>query len=196
MKKHLYIVAAGAALILTACIPSVHPFFTAKDVVFEPGLVGEWSGKDKDKNPESWKFGAGTNSQYSLMVVEGAGKEGQFTATLFKLKGERFLDLIPSDCNYASNQADLVGGAMFPGHLLARVSQIEPSLKLAFFDFDWLAKYLEQNPKALAHQNVDKRLLLTASTKDLQAFVLAHLKPGELFDKPGELERKPAQGEH
>ena len=79
---------------------------------------------------------------------------------------------------------------MFPGHLLVRVSQLEPELKLAFFDFDWLQKYLEKNPKALAHHQEGDRIVLTAGTRDLQKFVLKHLGEGELFEKPGAMVRQ------
>jgi hypothetical protein len=111
----------------------------------------------------------------------------------FQLKQECFLDIIPAGCNYATNQADLVGFSMFPGHLLVHASQLEPELKLAFFNFDWLQKFLDKNPKALAHHTEgkdDKGMLLTADTRDLQKFVLKHLGEGELFDKPGEMIRR------
>jgi hypothetical protein len=195
MKKRNLIATLGAAVLLCACIPSVNPFYTDKDVVFDTRLLGEWQEKGKADDPEIWKFEIATNKVYKLTVTEKRGKQGEFAAHLFKLKREFFLDLIPTDCNYATNQADLVGFAMFPGHLLVRVPQLEPELKLAFFDFDWLGKYLEKNPKALAHRTVgedDKGILLTADTRDLQKFVLKHLGEGELFDndKPGEMVRK------
>jgi hypothetical protein len=79
---------------------------------------------------------------------------------------------------------------MYPGHLLVRVPQIEPELKLAFFDFGWLQKYLEKNPDELAHHREGDRLLLTADTRDLQEFVLKHLGEDELFEKPDEMIRK------
>jgi hypothetical protein len=80
---------------------------------------------------------------------------------------------------------------MFPGHLLLRVPQLGPELKLAFCDCDWLKKHLAANPKALAHRVEQKdHILLTASTRDLQRFVLKHLAEGELFENPTELVRK------
>jgi hypothetical protein len=194
MKKPNLIVLAAGALLFGACIPSVNPFYNDKDVVFEPGLLGEWREKDKADAPEVWKFEKSGEQGYSLTVLDKDGKEGKFEARLFKLKEERFLDLIPADCNYATNQADLVAFAMFPGHLLARVPEIGPELKLAFFDFEWLQKFLEANPKALAHHVEGRtgkdggRIILTAGTRDLQKFVLKHL--GELFDKTGEMIRK------
>jgi hypothetical protein len=184
MKKRNLLAALGAAALLCSCIPSINPFYTDKDVVFDPRLLGSWQEKDKSDNPDVWKFESATNQTYLLTVTENGSKQGTFAAHLFQIKQERFLDLIPADCNYATNQADLVSFSMFPGHLLARVSQIEPELKLALSDFDWLQKFLEKTPKALAHHREGDRLLLTAGTRDLQKFVLQHLGEGELFAKP------------
>jgi hypothetical protein len=190
MKKRNFIAILGAAALLCSCIPSVNPFYTDKDVIFDPRLLGAWQEKDKPDNPDVWKFEGTTNKMYKLMITEKEGKQGTFTAHLFQLKQEYFLDLIPEDCNYATNQADLVAASMFPGHLLVRVPQIEPELKLALFDFDWLQKHLEKNPKSLAHHREGDRLLLTAATRDLQKFVLQHLGEGELFAKPDYMVRR------
>jgi len=190
MKKLSLIASFGVAALLCSCIPSVNPFYTDKDVVLDPRLLGAWQDKDKPDQPDVWKFESATNQAYKLTVTEKEGKQGVFTAHLFKLKEDFFLDLIPADCNYATNQADLVAFSMFPGHLLVHVPQTEPELKLAFFDFDWLQKYLEKNPKALAHRREDDSLLLTAGTRELQKFVLQHLGEGELFAKPDVMVRQ------
>ena len=195
MKPRVLLVAGAAGLLLTACVPSVDPFYTAEDVVFDPQLVGGWRSADEDDGPEQWKFvetepGRG----YRLIVTEEDGRQGEFKATLFKLDDHCFLDLTPTDCSYATNQAQLVAVAMFPGHLVLHVAQIEPSLKLAFMDVDWLEDHLEQNPGALAHRpkEDDDRTLLTANTRDLQRFLLEHLEGGELFADYGELQRRAA----
>ena len=190
MKRYHLLAMLGAAALLCSCIPSVNPFYTDKDLVFDPRLLGVWQDKGNTNNPDIWRFEAGTNRTYRLTVTEKGSKQGVFSACLFRLKQEFFLDLIPVECNYATNQADLVAFSMFPGHLLVRVPQIEPELKLALFDFDWLQKYLEKNPKALAHHREGDRLLLTASTRELQKFVLQHLGEGELFAQPDTMVRQ------
>jgi hypothetical protein len=189
MKKRNLIALGAVAILLAACIPSVNPFYEAKDVVVDSHLVGEWQEKGKTNDMEVWKFEQSTNNGYQLTVMED-GKTGTFSAHLFKLKQEQFLDLIPIDCNYATNQADLVAVSMFPGHLLLRVAQIEPELKLAVSDFDWLEKYLEKNPKALGHHMESDRIVLTADTADLQKFVMKHLGTNELFKEYGEMVRR------
>jgi hypothetical protein len=195
MNTRKLIAVAGLALCLPACIPSLNPFYTDKDLVFDPRLIGAWQEKSQAQVTEVWKFEKTGDKAYKLVMTDKDGKQGEFTAHLFKLKQDCFLDLIPNDCNYATNQTDLVGWSMFPGHLLVRVPQIEPELKLALFNFDWLGQQLTNNPSSLAHHREGDRFVLTATTRELQRFVLKHLAEGELFDKPGEFVRqaKPAE---
>ncbi len=182
---------SAALMLLTACIPSVNPFYLAQDVQFDSRLLGEWRLKPKkDSEIQTWKFEAAADKAYTLVVTDPGEKRGSFSANLFNLKGKLFLDIVPQRWEFDPQQADLVGIAMTPGHLLLRVVQIEPTLKLAFFDFDWLAKFLEKNPKAVAHRAEEDRPLFTASTPDLQTFVLQHLADGELFAEPEEYIRE------
>ena len=174
---------AGIAAICTACAPSVNPFYTEKDIHYDTRLLGEWTEPSQKAEVASWKFEAGENKIYKLTVTEENGKQGQFAATLFKIKTDLFLDLIPLNCDFAEKQADLVGFATYAGHLLVHVSKIDSVLEIQFCDYEWLDKYLEKNPKALRHRRDNDRLLLTADTSDLQMFVLQHLGEGELFQK-------------
>ena len=189
MKTRTHLLLAAAALLLCSCIPSINPFYADLNVVWDARLLGEWQDASQTDDPDIWKFEPGDGKAYKLSVRE-KGKQGVFEAHLFRLKDGYFLDLIPSECNFATNQADLVAFSMFPGHLLVRVSELEPGLKLALFDFDWLDKYLQKNPEALAHHSENKSIVLTADTRELQRFVLEHLKEDELFAKPGELVRR------
>jgi hypothetical protein len=190
MKARNFIALAATALLLSACIPSVHPFYTDKEVVFDARLLGEWQPKEDSGDPELWKFEQGEDKSYKLTVTEKKDKQGKFAARLFKLKNQHFLDITPTECELAPDQADLVAASMIPGHLILRVAQIEPELQLAFCDYEWLEKFLKANPKALAHRRHDDALLLTATTRELQRFVLKHLGEEELFQKPSELVRK------
>jgi hypothetical protein len=192
MKKRNFIALGAAAIFLAACIPSVNPFYQDKDVVFDPHLIGEWQDNSDTNNPEMWAFEQSTNKGYNLTVTD-QGKTGKFSAHLFKLKQEQFLDIIPTDCKYDSNQAELVAVSMFPGHLLLRVGQTEPELKIAFCDADWIEKYLQTNSAAVGHHAEYDRIILTDNTANLQKFVLNHLGTNELFKEYGTLVRKPKQ---
>jgi len=192
MKKRNLFAIVAAAILLAACIPSVNPFYTDKDVVFDPHLLGEWQDNENTNNPEMWKFEQSTNNAFDLTVTE-EGKTGTFRAHLFKLNSEQFLDLIPTGVDYATNQAYLVGISMFPGHLLMRIGQTDPELKIGVCDYDWLEKYLKQNPKELSHHMEYESIVLTADTRDLQKFVLNHLGTNELFKGYGTMIRRPKE---
>ena len=181
MKTRNLIALAAAAILLSACIPSVNPFYTKKDLVFDPRLIGLWGNPD-DKD-ESWRFEVATNETYQLTVTEDEGKRGEFAAHLFQLKGHMFLDVTPTKAELREDQPSMVAAALIPGHLILRVRSFEPELKLDWVDWDWLKKHLEANPKALKHRLCDtpESIVLTAETRDLQRFVLKHLKAGELF---------------
>jgi len=185
MKKLNLIAIAAAAILLAACIPSIYPFYTDKDVIVDPRLFGTWAGTNGDA--EVWKFEQETNSTMLLTVVE-EGKTNDFMAHLFKLKQEQFLDLIP-DPEFLTNQTGLAASCMAPGHLLVHVTQIEPALQMSLCNFGWLEDYLEKNPDALAHRTQDG-LVLTADTSSLQNFVLQHLSTNELFKPAGYLSGK------
>ena len=182
MKKRNLFAGLSVAVLLSACIPSVNPFYTAKDVAYDPRLVGTWVEPGKTNN--SWRFeGDGTN-RYTLTVTEENNKSAKFNAMLFKLKGQTYLDTIPDKVELGDDQPSMVEMSVIRGHLLMRVRELEPQLKLDFFDWDWLKKYLEEHPKALAHRgggNGDDPVVLTAAPRELQKFVLQHLKDGELF---------------
>ncbi len=189
MRNLRAIALLGAVGLAIGCIPSVNPFYTAEDVVFDSRLLGQWQEKGAKDTPQLWQFEKLDDKSYKLIVTEKPGKQGALKAVLFKIRREYFLDLVPIEWKFATNEADLVAASMFPGHLLAHVTRLEPELELAFFEFDWLAEYLKQNPTAIAHRKEGDNIVLTARTRALQRFVLRHLQEGKLFKKPGQLVR-------
>ncbi len=94
MKNKALLWVLGSALTLVGCIPTLHPLYAEKDLVFDPALLGLWS---SDKERETWLFEKESESAYKLTYTDSHGKAGQFTAHLLKLNGNRFLDLYPDD---------------------------------------------------------------------------------------------------
>lgn len=190
MKKNLFC-ALALTFLLAACVPSVNPFYTDKDVVTDVRLIGTWQEDDDKESPAVWKFEAQTNNACAVTLTEDKGRTGHFEGHLFKLSNEMFLDLTPTECSYATNQASIVNISMIPGHLLVRVQLAKDKLNLAFCNPDYVKQLLEKNPKALAHRVVDSSVILTAETSALQKFMLAHLGEGELFGKGGDYKKLP-----
>ena len=80
--------------------------------------------------------------------------------------------------------------SLVPAHLFLKVEQIGPVLRIAAMDPEWLKEFLAKNPKAIAHEKLDDRIVLTASTADLQKFLLDHAQE-KLFGDSADLKRKP-----
>lgn len=160
-------------------VTSVYPFYTTKDLVFEPALVAEWAKKGSaNESPEHWSFEKIEGQSYKL-TVRDADKQTEFDAHLFKLKDRLFLDTYPRE------RAD----HSIPAHYLFRVVRIEPDMELAMLDYDWLKQTIASDPKAIRHTIVPNKqgeegegsIVLTADTAELQAFLLKHEKTEGAF---------------
>jgi hypothetical protein len=185
MNIRSWIAVAAIAALVVACIPSVYPYYTAKDVSFDPVLLGEWIEDD-----EHWVFTRHPRKEeaYQLRFTDGDGTD-ELTATLFTLGEHRFLDVIPDDVELDDNHSVLVAGSVFVGHLVLHVAAIEPRLRMALVEVDWLEDFIEENPKVLSHVVHDDRILLTGQTRELQRFLRKHVDGGELFADYGDLRK-------
>ena len=188
MKRTAMLFPLAACLMLAGCVPSLNPLYTEKDLVFESALVGVWA--EQDDAQETWAFEKAGEKQYKLVYTE-QGKTGEFQVHLLKLGNTLYLDFFPeSDGLKDSKRNDFYLSHFVPGHVFAKVTQIEPTLRMAVMNPDWLKKLLEKNPKAIDHQGIgEERIVLTASTTDLQKFVRTN--SNEAFGDPATLKRIP-----
>ncbi len=174
----------GLALMtmLVGCVvTSVYPFYTAKDVVFDPALIGTWAeaGSTNAAN-DHWRFEKAHGQAYKLTVQDNE-KRTEYDAHLFKLKGGLFLDFCPRE------RPDNA----LPVHYLLKVTRVAPALEMNLLDYEWLKTLLEKNKKAIRHIVVPKKLgeagdgdlFLTADTAELQKFVLMHEKTEGAFGR-------------
>jgi hypothetical protein len=188
MKKRM-VGMSMLALVLAGCWQkSLHPFYTATDVVTDPKLYGTWTEqKESDGNRTTWTF---TNAGDKRLEVVTQDKESkhEFEGRLFKLGGEVLLDL----------EGKARALSTIPAHHLLRV-QIGQELKLAPLNTDWVQTWLRKNPGSLAHialvdpEHRDDRdkdeLVLTAETKALQKFVREHINDTNFFVEPTVLKK-------
>ena len=178
---------ASLALALSGCVvTSVYPFYFAKDLAFEPALVGEW--KNAEKPDEHWRFEQASANRYRI-TSESGGKTAVFEGHVFKLNRQAFLDLT------TGGWKEDIEPEPVPSHLVARIIQLKPTVKLAGISSDWLKELLTNNPTAIRHlviQNGEKpencRFVLTADTAELQRFVLKHLETERAWEKNTELQ--------
>jgi hypothetical protein len=99
--------------------------------------------------------------------------EGVFEARLLKLGEHMFLDLFPEE---PETGHEFYNMHVIPAHSFIRVSLEGHVLRLGFFDLEWLKKNLDQNKVKIKHERRGDTIVLTASTKELQNFVLEHIE--------------------
>ena len=180
------------AVLLGGCIPvmSLHPLYTEEDVVFEEKLVGIWV----DDANGTWEFKHPDKKDmtYELVLSSPEDAKGLFVANLVKLGNKLFLDVYPKQlpCEQESPQKMKWFYNTFffvPVHTFIKIDSIEPQLKMRLTNTENMQKLLEEDPNAVKHELVEDTklvediILLTASTKELQAFVLKYADDSRLF---------------
>jgi hypothetical protein len=208
-KRIMFYCLAG---LMVGCVPvvSLHPLFTREDIVFDRGLLGTWTG-DVNNVGTAWEFTpfeqsaaeglpkpfrSEFKSLYRLAMSDRDGYKGSLAACLVKLNNRLFLDIFPD--KFPSGESNvkrtkLLYNAYFflPGHTFVRVDSIgSDSLKFHLTDDDAFDKLMDAEPKAIEYTETEERPILTASTKELQAFVMKYADDTRLFPTELTLTRK------
>ena len=165
------------AILLGGCVPSLHPLFTDEEIIFDANLVGVWSEPNSNNPKDFWEFKPAANKKYDVIYIDEKGI-GKFEGRLGKIEKDTYLDFYPQDIN-------LPGSDFYKFHLLgihtfAKVELSKDSLKLSIMNPDNVEKLLKSDPNILKHEETD-RIVLTASTKELQTFIKKYGKDKDLF---------------
>jgi hypothetical protein len=159
-------VVMGALLIMTGCVPSLQPFFTDEEIVFKDELLGAWISDSGEK----CLFAKSGEDRYQFLYVDNGTLH--FEARLIELGGAMFLDLYPKDHDHY----------FVPAHTLARVTIEKDSISIGILNDDWLRRSIDQRDYKLAHERLaDGSIVLTAPTRELQAFIKTHANSREAF---------------
>lgn len=162
-------IAIVSLLVVAGCLPSLHSVYTEEDLVFEPEIVGFWK---LDKSPQTWDFSKRDEKSYDMVFTDKNGQSGRFVAHLCRVEGALFLDLFPRQEKI--DAATFYNYHLLPIHTVYMVKQTKPSLELASIDLNWVKQYLTDHPDELSHSTHNNRTLITASTKELQKFLVIH----------------------
>lgn len=192
-RKFLFYLLAG---LLGSCVPSLHPLYTDKELVFDEKLVGSWGEAE-----QVWEFKKGEKEKSYDLVMDEKGKKGEFTVYLVKTQDSSetdkkkeaarqtllFLDLYPKEPKLETN--DFYKFHLLPVHTFLKIEQLGTTLKIRAMNPEKLQEMLKDKPDLIKHEVLEDRIVLTASPKDLQKFTIEHAKDEGLFAEPTELER-------
>ena len=187
MKAKFIILTALIAVTMSSClVKSLHPFYTEKNLVYKPELIGKWTGKDS----ASWeirqhKAFAGLfkdekpTQSYDIICTDNKGTS-KFLAHLFSVGGQLYLDFYLPDIE----GPDLAVMHLIPAHTLARVELANNQITINWYNEEWLVKLFSENRIRIAHERIpydlDKndpdhfQVVLTAPTADLQKFIIKY----------------------
>jgi len=169
-------------LALGGCLPSLHQLYTDDVLVFEEELLGKYLSNDEG----IWQFTRADENTYELSFFDG--KKGKFDVHLVALDAMMFLDLYPKK-EMIDDLQDFYKCHLVPAHTFMKVEQIEPTLKLRVLNQDKVSNMLAQDPNLLSHEVVEGGVVLTASPRQLQAFMIEHANEPGVFNDPIELVR-------
>lgn len=164
------------AIAASGCVQSLHPLYTDKELVFEPGLVGTWA----SEGGNLWIFLQSGKKAYELVYTE-KGTPAKFSAHLVRLGKFLFLDLSPKSPDLKN---DLQQAHLLNTHTFSRIWLDRDTLRMTMLEHDWLKKMIDQKKMKIKHERLSDRIVLTASTKDLQRFALRHADDNGAFPKP------------
>jgi len=174
-----------AVILIAGCVPSLHPLYTEKDVIFEEKLLGRWK---EDDNIWTFKKGSDPNSYELNIRVDN--EDGRFEAHLTKIKDSMYLDLYPDEPEIQAN--DYYKMHLLPVHTFLKVEAIDPNLQMRMMNPEFIAELVESNPDAVKHELVDDdndRVVLTASTQQLRQFIAEYENEEKLFGDISNMER-------
>jgi hypothetical protein len=170
-------------------VNSVHPFCKEQDRIQEPGLLGTWREVKAGGHAVLQFEPQGTNG-YRVTLTD-TDCTNRMEGHCLKLGGALFVELFTT----ATEPGPPLPPPPIPSHLLLRVQQANPTLRLSAIESDWAARFLEKSPTAFHHAIVHgDRVVLAGDTAELRKFVLKALDTTSAWEDLSELSREPASG--
>lgn len=183
-------VGLAAAILAAGCVPSLHQWYTDKDVVFEEKLLGVWEQENEDN---LWIFekGDGESKGYRLTITSKEDDPALLVAHLFKINGKPYLDMYPAD-DCLENSNDFFKIHLAGMHQLLRIDSIQPTVQFRMLNPDTIGKMLKDKPDLVAHESPedDEGVLLTAATEKLQKFLVENADKENFFAETNTLTRR------
>jgi hypothetical protein len=179
MRKNMSLGVIAMLVALAGCEPtlSLRPLFGLGDRIFEPALQGRWV-PERDTQAVaadiSLTFARDKENTYQVTFGDESYNSHRLRAQLGRLADFLFLDVWPDN-------RDTDGLLRIPAHAFFRI-RIEPdALELAYLDDEWVKDMVAQGKVQIPHEFLGPDIVLTATTKELQALVLKYAANPDAF---------------
>jgi len=187
-------------IVVNSCIPSLHPLYTKKDLILDNTIVGTWISDESSKDISVWNikkykyieqpgpFGGKhkfSDKLYRLEHIQYSDTIG-FDLFLIKLDNNFYFDFYPEDYESENYMRNI---HLFPVHTFAKVEIEKNSIKINQFSISFLEELIKQNRIKISHEKSGQNIILTASTEELQKFVVKYADDEDAFEEPILLKR-------
>ncbi len=174
--------ALGVALLISGCwVRSLHPIYTQKDLVSDDRIVGTWMLKGGENDDvQIAVFERGKDDAYGLVYLND-GEVGKFDARLVRVGKQLYLDIQPDEFKDLSGEVVV---HLLPTHGFMKIDLGKQSFKITPMNYKWLEEKAKSGKLDLAHDILDKTVVLTASTEELQVFLKKYADDKQAFTDP------------
>ena len=167
---------------ILGCVPSIHSFYTDKELTFDSTLLGTWVSKDGN---ESYVFTRSGDQGYSLMAYSKDSVPATFDAHLFKLENMLYIDTYPEKLDIKN---EFLAMHAIPAHILTRIELKGDTVEASMLSPDKIEQMKKNHKLGIKSETVKDGILLTASSKELQDFIKKN--QNTIFENPEVLSRK------
>jgi hypothetical protein len=195
MKTRNFILISFVFFLVSGCfVKSLHPFYKENEAIFKKELTGNWL----DDDSSTWKIEQGmkftglfkSETPDNAYLITFSDKKGtsKFKVHLFKLRNQYFFDFYPEEVESTN---DMMASHLVPMHTVARVDITPEKMVIQWYNEEWLIGLFRQNKIRIAHEKVpydetkagddNFQVVLTASTDDLQKFMLKYMDDPNAF---------------
>jgi hypothetical protein len=179
----------GICLLIAGCyIQSLNPVYDNETLTFDSGLIGRWYSPEDDD--ETWIFEEADENEYTLTGKSndnGEMQEAHFQAFLSKLEDHLFLDIFPIE---SETMPDIYLAHLIPVHSFFKFHREGDTLITKSLDYNLFKTAIEQKKTELKYVKLEDRILITASTDEIQKFFVKNAKNDSMFQSPDTLYRK------
>jgi hypothetical protein len=179
MTRMSPVIAAAVCIFLAGCpTRSLSPLFTQDDISFNAELIGTWKNV---KDPDVLTIQKSGDKGYTIIVREKNGDSSSFKMELGRLGGYWFMD--------SQSAAKYDDYHVLPTHMIWRLWLANDTMRIASLEGDWLKQMIDARQLDIQHAVQNGDIVLTASTEELQKFVLQYADNASAFPKPDLLVR-------
>ncbi|GEM_PF-3182435 len=158
----------AVGLMLMGCVRSLEPVIKPEQAVKVPEVEGKWISAKGDK--QSLEVSA-SDDGYKVVFVNEKSEPGTFSVRFGRVGDMLIADVMPAE---PSENSGTQVALMIPVHMAIRVTKTAPQLAVKVMKPDWFKENLAAHPDEIATVKSEHDPIISASTEQIQAFLIKH----------------------